>query len=248
MRRLLGAVAVIGAGAVAVARRAASRPPERPTEPSNGQGGGAGRSITVSGVGVAAVPPSIATVVLGVQTQGASAHSALEENNRRAMALIDSLRHSGIADADLETSQVSIGPRYSETGERITAYQVMNLVTATVRDVAAVGEILDVASRASGDAIRVEHLTFGVEDETPVLAQARADAVHRAHDQAGQLARAAGVRLGRPRSITEEPRTGHAPRMQRMSLAAGMPIQPGMETISVTVEVVYDIDRSEPMS
>jgi uncharacterized protein YggE len=210
-------------------------------------GGVSAPGITVHGVGVATVVPDLATIVLGVQTKHASAGGALEENNRHARALLDALRRGGLSDTDLKTNQVSISPWYADTGERSPAYQVTNLVTATVRDVATVGAIIDAAARACGDAVRVEQLNFGVADEAPALARARADAVRHAREQAGQLASAAGVRLGRPRSITEEPRGGHPSQVQRLSrtAAGGMPIQPGLETIRVTVELVYDIDKSD---
>ena len=112
------------------------------------------------------------------------------------------LRGRGVADADLRTSGLSISPTFDTDG-RITGYEVTNEVTATLRDIAGAGALIDAAAQAAGDAVRVQQISFGIDDDAQPRAEARADAVRQAVTQARQLADAAEVGLGPILSITE---------------------------------------------
>ncbi len=69
-----------------------------------------------------------------------------------------------------------------------------------LRDLARAGEVIDAAAGAVGDDIRMGALTFGIEDPSALLADARREAVEKATRQASELAVAAGVTLGPIRS------------------------------------------------
>jgi uncharacterized protein len=134
-------------------------------------------------------------------------------------------------------------PTTAPESGRITGYEVSNQVTATLHDIAAAGAVIDQAAAAAGDAIRVQTIRFSIADESAARAEARADAVRRALTQAQQLADAAGVGLGPVRSIIEAP--GEQPPLPYRAEAdlaqQSVPIQPGTQELSVTVEVVHDI-------
>lgn len=199
--------------------------------------------ITARATGTVAATPDTATVVLGVQTRDGSAQAALAANSERAAAVIGVLQRAGVAPADVRTSQLAVYPTTAPTG-RITGYEVSNQVTATLRDIAAAGTVIDQAAAAAGDAIRVQSIEFSVADESAARAQARADAVRRAIAQAQQLAEAAGVTLGPVRSIVEV--AGEPPLPYRAEAAdahaqAAVPLEPGTQELAVTVEVVHAI-------
>jgi uncharacterized protein YggE len=203
-------------------------------------------TITTRGVGTATAAPDLLTVTLGVQTRARSAAAALDDNNGRAGALLDVLKAAGVAAADLQTSGLAVHPTYDPTGSRISGYEVSNTVTARLRDLAAAGAVLDRAAEAAGDAVRVQGIGFSVDDDSPVLAAARADAVRRAVAQAAQMAEAAGVALGPVRSITEQPATPPPvpyPHSGDMRAEAAVPLEPGTQQVDVVVEVVHEIAR-----
>jgi uncharacterized protein YggE len=207
--------------------------------------GSAGSSITAQGTGTVSGTPDVVTIVIGVQTQSASAQTALDDNNKRAADVIGVLKESGVAPADLQTSQLSITPSYDDKGQQITGYQVTNMVTAKLRDISTAGAVIDAAGKTACDAVRVQQLTFSIDDESALRTQARADAVKRAQAQAKQMADAAGVQLGAIRSITETPAS--TPFIPPMAFAAGdtatasVPLEPGSQELSVVIQVVYDI-------
>ena len=165
--------------------------------------------------------PDTLTVGIGVQTRGRAAQEALDANSRLATATIDALRAAGVAEADLQTSQLSVSPTQDPTSGRITGYEVSNLLTATLHDVGRAGAVIDAAGTAAGDAVRVQQLEFSVADDSAPRARARADAVRQAQEQARQLAEAAGVTLGAVRSITELPPTSRVPYKRDRRRGAG---------------------------
>ena len=119
-----------------------------------------------------------------------------------------------------------------------------NEVTATLRDVAGAGALVDAAAQAAGDAVRVQQITFGIDDDAQPRAGARADAVRQAVTQARQLADAAEVGLGPILSITELSEGQPPVPITRDSAAAAqasVPIEPGTQDVSVTVEVVHAV-------
>ena len=201
-------------------------------------------TIAVRGVGKASGTPDTLTVVIGVSTQDASAKAALEANNAKAAALIALLRKNGVDPKDLQTRQLSINPTYNDKSATISGYQVDNVVQVRLHDIAGAGTLLDAAAGAVGNAVRVQQIGFSVGDDSAVRAQARAQAVNQAKAQAAEIAKAAGVTLGRIRSITEVGDAGY-PVSYDMSPAAGaassVPLQPGQQELTVAVDLVYEM-------
>jgi len=241
MKRALSTAAMLALGALTLTACASG------SSPAAASGGADVPGITARGVGTITGTPDVVTVVLGVQTQGPSAQGALDANTRQATALINMLKSKGVADADLQTSELSVNPSYNPSTGKISGYEVTNQVTATLHDIAGAGGIIDAAGDAAGDAVRVQQLSFSIDDDSALRAKARADAVKQAQTQARQLAEAAGVRLGNIRSITESPSAPPPSPLYKQSMdaagAAPVPIQPGSQKLSVSVEVVYDINQ-----
>jgi uncharacterized protein YggE len=202
-------------------------------------------SISAQGIGTVTGTPDVVTIGLGVQTKSVSAKAALDDNNRLATAVIAVLKENGVAPADLQTSQLSIDPSADNKGQ-ITGYQVTNMVTAKLRNIATAGALIDAVGKTAGNAVRVQELSFSIDNDSDLRAKARADAVKRAQAQAKQMADAAGVQLGQIHSITETPidsPMGYDRAVPAASAGASVPIESGSQELSVVVEVVYEIAR-----
>src|SRR5690242_9958173 len=93
--------------------------------------------ITVVGEGETAASPDMAILSLSVLREADTARAALDANNKAMAAVIDAMKKAGIADRDLQTSGLSIDPRYStvkhdsKTQEepKIIGYRVVNTLT-----------------------------------------------------------------------------------------------------------------------
>ncbi|MFC9517431.1 SIMPL domain-containing protein [Nocardiaceae bacterium NPDC056970] len=230
---------VAAAGGLLVLTACGSNSPE----PAGSQPAG----ISAQGTGKITGTPDTLTVVLGVQTQATEAQAALQDNSQRATALIDTLKSKGVAAEDIRTSELSVNPTWAPGGSGINGYQVSNQVTATLHDISQAGAVIDAAASATGDAIRVQQTSFSISDDGDLRAEARSRAVHQAQEQARQMADAAGVKLGKVRSIVEvPPQTAGSPspfmRAPDMALADAVPIQAGSQELTVNVAVTYDID------
>ena len=202
-------------------------------------------SISAQGIGTVTGTPDVVTIGLGVQTKSVSAKAALDDNNKLATAVIAVLKENGVAPADLQTSQLSIDPSADNKGQ-ITGYQVTNMVTAKLRNIATAGALIDAVGKTAGNAVRVQELSSSIDNDSDLRAKARADAVKRAQAQAKQMADAAGVQLGQIHSITETPidsPMGYDRAVPAASADASVPIESGSQELSVVVEVVYEIAR-----
>jgi uncharacterized protein YggE len=233
MKRALAALALTGLALTGCSAAAASPGGVAPASPT----------ITTRATGIVTGTPDLLTVTLGVATRSGSAADALAANATAANDLLQVLRDGGVADADVATSGLSVGPTYGDTGQ-ITGYEVSNTVTATLRDLAVAGGLIDAAGAAVGDAVRVQNLQFSLDDDSAARATARADAVGRARAQASQLAEAAEVSLGPILSITEQPADAPPPvpyAFEAADQAASTPLLPGTQEVGVTVEVVHAI-------
>ena len=179
-------------------------------------------TIAARGVGLVKGTPDTLRVVLGVETQAPSAKDALAANNDKANTLINTLKQKGVEAKDIQTSQLSINPTYDNQGRHITGYQVTNQVTATLHDLAGAGALIDAAAGAVGDAVRVQSMGFSIDDDSALKAEARTQAVHLAQLQAEQMAKAAGVKLGPIRLISEVPANSPSPYAERYAAAGAV--------------------------
>jgi uncharacterized protein YggE len=122
-------------------------------------------------------------------------------------------------------------------------YRVSNDLQVVLRDLSTAGEIIDAAVSAAGDESTVNGFTLSVTDDTEARDSARAAAWEDARRRAEHLAGLAGRSLGAVISIVETTGTLTPPRpMMRMAMAEATPVEPGTQSITVVVEVRFELD------
>jgi uncharacterized protein YggE len=210
-------------------------------------------TISVTGLGEATISPDMATLSFAVVKQADNAADAMTENSKALAAVMTALKDSGIADRDLQTTNFSVQPFYRQfepkdgvyPSPEITGYQVSNGVTVRIRDLKKLGEIIDTSVKLGinqgGD------VSFGNDDSTKVVEDARKDAVKNAIAKATTLAESAGVKLGRVIEISEnQPRSNPQPiayAAMAKERSDSAPIAAGENSYSVTVNVTFAIDQ-----
>jgi hypothetical protein len=204
------------------------------------------RTISVTGAGQVTLAPDIAYIYIGVHTEGASATEAVSDNSTRTQKVTDALKELGLAKEDIRTTNFSIWPsqQYGPDGKLTgTIYMVDNTVYVTVRDIEKLGELLDTTIQAGANSIN--SIQFDLEDKTEALSQARKAAVENAKKQAKELADAAGVKLGEIQTIGFYEATPVSMFDGKggggVALEAAVPIQPGQLTLTVTVNLTYEL-------
>lgn len=207
------------------------------------------RTMIVTGTGMVNLTPDIAYINIGVHTEKDTASDAVAESNAQTQQVIDALKQAGVDAKDIQTTNFSIWPNTQydpQTGEKIgTTYVVDNTVYVKVRKLDQLGNMLDATVRAGANSIN--SIQFDVADKTDALKQARDAAVKDAKSQAQELATAAGVSLGDVQNISfyNSIPTPYVDTYGKggggVAAAAAVPVTPGQLTLTVTVNLTYEI-------
>jgi uncharacterized protein len=206
--------------------------------------------IAVNGIGTVTVVPDVAVLSIGVEAGGATVAVSRQSAASALEAVRASLKRNGVDDKDIKTHGLSIRPEYSSRPTStpvIIGYVTTNTVSVKVRKLDTASKVLDDAVEAGGDVTRVNGISFEVDKPERYQAQARELAMKDARDRAEALAANAGVKLGRPRSISESfggPIPFGAPQMAE---ARGLgdtptPINPGESEVVINVNVTFAIE------
>ncbi len=207
------------------------------------------RTITVNGEGIASAVPDMAVVSIGVRTDAPTAADALRQNSSEMAATIAKLKELDIADRDLQTSGLSVNPRYqydnnNRSDPRIIGFTASNTLTVKLRDLDRAGSVIDQAVQSGANSLGGIQFTFA--DADPMKEDARKDAVADAREKAELYAEAAGVRLGQVMTIQDGYASTPSPRpmMARMEADQGssVPLQAGESSITATITIVYEIE------
>jgi len=201
--------------------------------------------ITVTGEGVIDGIPDIATLSLGVTTTGDTAAAAMAANTEGLNAVMARLKAAGVADRDMQTTNLSINPNWTgyDSGQRqrIDGYTASNQLTVRIRDLAGLGQVLDAAIQDGANTLN--GLSFGLSEPRPAMDAARKAAVEDARARATLLVEAAGATLGPIVSIAEG--GGYMPPQpmfrQSADAAGAVPVAAGEVATTASVTVVFEI-------
>jgi hypothetical protein len=205
-------------------------------------------TLDISGHGEVKVPPDMATIELGVDTQAPTAAGASSENAVAMTKVVASLKARGVT--DVKTATLSLSPQYAYTqgqSPRLTGYEADNRVIVTVDDLARLGAVVDAAVDAGANS--VGQINFGL--KTPGAPQnlARMLAVKALQDKATIYADAAGYHVRRLVNLTEasgeqgEPPVRPLMAMASAARAVTTPVEPGEITVSVDVAGEFELAR-----
>ena len=161
--------------------------------------------ISVTGEATVSVPPDLAQIDGGVTSEAKTAREASDANNAAMGKVLLALKGAGIDEKDIQTSRLSLQPQNApnRTGPPpIVGYRASNRVTIRLRDVTKVASVIDTLVGAGANDIG--GINFMVSQASKLLDEAREQAIADARRKAEIYAKAAGVTLGAPLSISEE--------------------------------------------
>jgi len=202
-------------------------------------------AISVTGEAQVSAPPDLAQLDAGVASDGKTARDAAEANNAAMSKVLLALKGAGLEDKDYQTSRLSLQPQYAPNRpgpSPIVGYRASNRISIKLRDVAKVANVIDTLVTAGAN--DVGNINFTVSQASKLLDDAREKAIADARRKAEIYAKAAGVTLGAPISISEEGAPAPVFRARMMAaapMATSTPIAQGEETLSVTVAVSWAI-------
>jgi hypothetical protein len=201
--------------------------------------------ISVTGEATVSAAPDQAQIDGGVTSEARTAREASEANNAAMGKVLLALKGAGIEEKDFQTSRLSLQPqsapnRNGPGPSTIVSYRASNRVTVRLREIGKLAGLIDTMVAAGANDIG--GINFTVSNASKLLDEAREQAVADARRKAEIYARAAGVTLGAPLSISEEGAPGPLFRAKMVGgMAAAAPVAPGEETLQVTVSVSWAI-------
>jgi uncharacterized protein YggE len=213
------------------------------------------RTVSVSGTGIANLPPDIARFSVGVQEQGTNLTETQGIVAQKTDTIITALVKGGLdKDKDLKTTGYAIQIIYDYPKDKapvVSGYRVANTINATVRDLNKnqdkVGPLLDATVQAGAN--NIGGITFGLADPDAANRAARDEAMKNAQAKAQTLAQAGGANLGSVVTVSDQSVTPGAPRDAQAypaatTAAAAAPptaILSGDTSVTVTVNVTYSL-------
>jgi uncharacterized protein len=194
--------------------------------------------ITVSGTGSANLTPDRASFAFGSISEATTASAALNASSQSITRIIAALRRAGVAQGDIQTSEVSLSPRMNDKGDAVVGYTATNTVTATIKKLGDAGDIVDAAVGAGANQVSGPNLLASEQDVA--YRNALKAALTDARAKAETLASATGSTLGKITAVTESPGSAPLP-MSAGAKDSAVPIEPGTQKIEATVSVTYAI-------
>jgi uncharacterized protein YggE len=206
-------------------------------------------TLNLGAYGETRLAPDMATLNLGVNTDGATAQAAMQANAQQMNQVLATLKRGGIAAKDIQTSQLSVEAQYvyeQNLPPKLTGYRAANQVTVTVHDLARLGQAVD-ATVAAG-ANQVGGINFGLDDPTTAENAAREKAVKALAAKADLYAKATGYRVLRLVSLSEGGAYSPPPPMPMVAMTARFKeadtaVSPGEIKVRVDVSGLYELSR-----
>jgi hypothetical protein len=197
-------------------------------------------SVTVTGTGTVTATPDQASFSFTVQTKAATATAALARNGTDTRAVIAAVEKAGVAEADVQTAQVSLDPVQSNDGTSIVGYTASDTISVTKLAIGKAGAIVDAAVGAGANSVSGPSLTLSSQDG--LYAQALKAAVAQAKTKAQTLAGAAGRTLGDVVTIVEGGGSSPIPFAVGSASSGNTPIEAGTQDVQATVTVTYGLN------
>jgi uncharacterized protein YggE len=203
--------------------------------------------ISVTGEATVSAAPDLAQIDGGVTTEAKTAREASDANNAAMGKVLLALKGAGLEEKDFQTSRLSLQPQSAPNRPgppTIVGYRASNRVTVRLRDVTKLANVIDTMVNAGANDIG--GINFTVSEPSKLLDEAREQAVADARRKAEIYAKATGVTLGAPVSISEAGGPGPIPyRRLAVGMAAATAVAQGEETLQVTVSVSWAIKQAQ---
>lgn len=206
------------------------------------------QTITVIGTAQSKEKTQIATFTAGVSHVSDNKEEAISQVNKKVQDIINAALNFGIEKADIQTENLNIYQQeetYWEDNRQKTRpgqWRVSNNVSIVLRDVDKASEFAKVLSQTG--ATNVYGPNFSLENTDKFEDELLKQAIENAKEKAQKIASATDRKLGKIISVSEG-YSSYSPIYPAFRGDAGggggVPIEPGSQTVSKTVTVVFEL-------
>jgi len=214
------------------------------------------RTLSVSAAEEVYATPDVAQLSFSVVTEGTDISNITDKNNEKMNAAIATLKEHGIAQEDIQTTQYTLSPVYTQPGRdfsgtfisSIAKYRISQSVQVKIRNFDVVSSVISELPQKGIN--EISGLSFTVDEPEQYQEEAREKAFEKAREKALAIAHENGVSLGRLMNISESSDVPYP--MYRGVEAYGLggaadsklsapTIEPGTQKISVYVNLSYEL-------
>jgi uncharacterized protein YggE len=207
----------------------------------------AGTRLDISATGEVTRVPDVAVISAGVVSRSETATGALQDSANRMSRVLTGLKIAGVADRDIQTSNVSLNPEYrypENQSPQLVGYTASNNVTVRFRDIRNSGKILDALVREGAN--QINGPTLVVDKPEAALDEARQKAIAIGRARAELYARSVGMHVARIVSMSESEQNypiGPRPLVITGSMAkqADTQIEAGEQKLAVNLAMVFEL-------
>ena len=200
------------------------------------------RQVTVVGSGQVQGTPDTLTANVSIEFTAPDVTAAMNQTSERQQAVINALVTAGVDRKDIRTTQVRLQPQYGPESSAIVGYRANNSIAVKIRNLDSASNTLALIVSTGGDATRINSVNYSIDDDSQLVKDARARAFQDAKDRAQQYAQLSGLKLGKVTSISESAgATPPTPIPMTRAAAAPVPLEPGQQTVSFSVTVVWEL-------
>lgn len=217
-------------------------------------------TISVSGEGERFAKPDLATLSFTVRDTKNAVADAQKTVTEKTDAVEAALKALGIAEKDIKTTGYTMNPHYEfnaalypcpayncPPGKQVlSGYEVAQTVEVKIRTIDSTGAVLGKLGELG--VTEVGAVSFSIENEDALKAEARGDAIKKAKDKAQTLADQLGVSLARVVSFSESNGGGGPIYMLKAENASGGVATPATPSVPVgenrivsDVSITYEI-------
>jgi uncharacterized protein len=202
-------------------------------------------TITVVGEAKTLEKTQIASFTAGVSAVNDDKNVALEEVNNKISTMINSVKNFGIPEKDIKTQNANVYQReesYYEGDRQKTRkgqWHVSNNISITLRDVDQATELSTLLTQSG--ATNVYGPNFTMDDTSEFSEDLLSAAVTDAKNKAKAMAAGDGQKIGKIISINEGGATSKAQPMYLAEGGGGGGFEPGSQSVSKTVTVVFEL-------
>lgn len=205
-------------------------------------------TISLNGKGSVDRAPDIAMITVGVSVDAETASAAMSQQTTKMNGVFAAVKAAGIADRDMQTSNLSLNPIYDyppNQQPKMRGYNASNQITIRVRDLKSLGKTLDAVVKGGGNTIH--GVSFSIDKPESYQNEARVAAIKDAAAKAELYAQAVGYKVKRIVTVSEidySPRP--VPMMQRMQVAdaaESTPVAAGEVSLEQQVSVTFELTR-----
>ncbi|MDE2639098.1 MAG: SIMPL domain-containing protein [Chloroflexota bacterium] len=208
-------------------------------------------TLTVTGSATVGAPPDGASIEVQISSLEPSATEALASGATALELVRAALAEEGVADEDLQTVRIRLDEEhdYTDEGRVSIGFRFSNTIRVTLHGTDTIGDVIDVAVRAGGDAVSINRIQFLVSNRVALEDAARLAAIDEARRKATAMAERAGVSLAGV-TVIEEIGFATPVGIEREEAAAAddaafalanTPVFGGEEQVTASVRIVFKI-------